>query len=136
LLIIENDKGANLVSSILDFNIIDNTLFVSYLPVLDVRKLKADDEDDISPSASIYKIKDYRLFNNYIEGNTPGGTKIRISATDHDEAIEAFKNQQEYLDNIPDDKKRAYVYLKAQESGWQLSEAEYQHFKEYGFSAN
>jgi hypothetical protein len=103
---------------------------------LDVRKLKEDNQGDILPNASIYKIKDYRLFNHYIEGNTQDGTKIRISVTDHDEAIEAFKNQQEYLDNIADDEKRACVYLNAQESGWQLSEAEYQYFKKYGFSAN
>ena len=129
LLAIERDGKGELMSSILDFDTIEDVLFLVCLPVLDVKNLEAD--KNIYPDPVSYTFKNYTISKDQVTGKTLKGSKIKLLVTDRKDLHEASKKHQQYIKGIPKEKLRGYSQIIAQEAPWLLSNAEYEYNKYY-----
>ncbi|WP_141239924.1 hypothetical protein [Aliifodinibius salipaludis] len=131
LLVVESGERGEVIRSILDFDIIDEALFVVCLPVLDVRKLEA--KSNQFPHLKSFSILDYQFLNDKVIGRTLDGNDIKISLTNDKEVRNAYSRFKKYLKEIPEEEMKINLNINAIETPWFLSNAEYQYLNESDF---
>jgi hypothetical protein len=97
----EENNPAFLISRIHRFELIDDHLILSVIPVLD--KYEVSDKSFTGDEVKIYSIFDFQINENEISGILENGVKIKISVTNHRENQKALYEYMDFLNQLSDE---------------------------------
>jgi len=127
LLIVKKGREKRVISSILGFDIVGNTMFIVCLPILDVNKLRADGKEGVLPDPVTYTIRNYELDSDEITGKTLQGEKFKLFKTASENLVKTYVKYREYMQSRSDQEKSMYINSMVMQVPWHLSNAEYQY---------
>lgn len=123
LLVFENNAPGILVSGILDFKILDETLFLVLNPVLRNTKHSLEEHrysNPISIALSNFKFQGERL-----TGTSKDGYEIKIYKTDKAENVLQFENHINGLNSVSKTDRVLFENYITHEAAWNIVELEY-----------
>ncbi len=126
---VEADNPAFLISRIQRFELVDDHLILSVIPVLD--KYEVSDKSFIGDPVEVFSIFDFQVHENEISGKLENGVKIRISVTNHRENQRALFEYRDFLNQLSDE--RTLVQGESIEyiTTIEIAKAEYLYWKKY-----
>lgn len=123
LLVFENNVPGILVSGILDFKILDETLFLVLNPVL--RNTKHSLEEHRYSNPISIALSNFKFQGECLTGTSKDGYEIKIYKTDKAENVVQFEKHNNGLNSVNETDREFYKSYIMNESAWNIVELEY-----------
>ncbi|MEX0722004.1 MAG: hypothetical protein WD059_15110 [Balneolaceae bacterium] len=124
---VEAANPAFLISRIHRFELVDDKLILSVIPVLD--KYEVSDKSFTGDQVKVYSVFDFQINENEISGIITNGVKIKISVTNHRENQRALFDYLDYQKQLSDEQslvqKKSLEYI----TTVRMAKAEYLYWK-------
>jgi hypothetical protein len=126
---VEADNPAFLISRIHRFELINDHLILSVIPVLN--KYQVSDKSFKGDEVKVYSIFDFQINENEISGILENGETIRISVTNHRENQKALFDYLDYQNQLSDEQTLVQSESLEYNTSIEMAKAEYLYWKKH-----
>lgn len=123
LLILENNAPGILASAILDFSILNDTLFLVLCPIWNRLKQKLETHQDLKPV--VIAVSNFEFNEGDITGKSMIGHDVKISKTNKPENKSTLENYNKELNSVNNTDRALYEININNEASWGIVELEY-----------